>query len=129
MLAQRERAFSRGLAAFQRLLEQRPGDQWIASQVARARAELQEIDDRRSDFRFHAQQAFWIRHGDRMGREFFRSVGQRHGGTALSCIQDPDGELHFQPDRIAEVVTAHFSSLYQAEDPTEATFAAREEVW
>eukprot|EP00249_Psilotum_nudum_P007136 c20333_g1_i1 orf=333-755(+) len=70
-----------------------------------------------------------MQHGDRMCREFFRAVGQRQRGPTLTCLQDVDGELHFQPERISEIATSHFRDLYQAGEVTEAVLAAREEIW
>ena len=113
----RERGLRRDLASIQRMQQSSPGSEELMLQEIRARATLEEVTQRRSEFSFHASRSFWARKGDRMCREFFRTHGQRSAGEQLRSLRAQDGGIRTGPEEVMDLATNFYKTLFQQEPP------------
>ena len=98
-------------------------------QEVRARAMLEEITQRHSEFSCHTSKSFWARKGDRMYREFFRTHGQRSTGEQIRSLRAPDGSIRIGPEQVMDLATDYYRTLFQQEPPDPRARRCMEEVW
>ena len=128
LIRESERALRRGVSSIQRQLERRPDSEWLGTQLAQARQELRDIEDRRYEFLFHRRATQWSQVGDRVTGEFFRITGPRFAREGVRGLRRPDGSVEVEPEGLREFATGFYRSLLSVEEESGTSEASRQRV-
>ena len=128
-LREAERSLRRGLASLQRQQETHPESAWVETQMAQARQELREVEERRHDFSYHRQASHWARVGDRVSAEFFDITGPRHARAGIRSLRCSDGAITRDPVQVHEIATEFYRGLMTVAPLSEEAIDCRELVW
>ena len=128
LIRESERALRRGVSSIQRQLERRPDSEWLGTQLAQARQELRDIEDRRYEFLFHRRATQWSQVGDRVTGEFFRITGPRFAREGVRGLRRPDGSVEVEPEGLREFATGFYRSLLSVEEESGTLEASRQRV-
>ena len=128
-LREAERSLRRGLASLQRQQETHPKSAWVETQMAQARQELREVEERRHDFSYNRQASHWTQVGDRVSAEFFDITGPRHARARIRSLRCSDGVVTRDPVQVREIATEFYRGLMTAAPLSEEPVGCRELVW
>ena len=111
-----ERALHRSVSSIQRQLERRPDNEWLGTQLAQARQELRDTENRRYEFFFHRRTAQWTQVGDRVTGEFFRTTGPRFSREGVRGLRRQDGSLEVELEGLRLLATDFYRHLLSVEE-------------
>lgn len=96
--------------------------------AAEATASLKLIEEKRSEFSYHASVSRWIAKADRCNKDFFSAFRMRPAGSTLRALCDSHGILQSHPDTVLSLASEYYASLFSADIASDDIRLARDEV-